>query len=254
MEGGLFLVFIIIALIARAIEAMTKGKQEPPQGRPQGRPLPQPRPRQQPLPRSPRPEYDRPPGTSQRPLPQGSRPAPTDEVPPDATEDAAAAMIPDDLWEILTGRPKPRPQQVPAPRPAPQPQPASSYEEYVGVEADVDEELGAYEVIPDELGEYDRRRRLEEAQRQLERQQLRERRLRERNMYTADKAPKVYSLERPLPPAVQRHAEFHARVDEVPVVTGTTRRRPAREWLFQAGDMKRAIVLQEVLGRPKGLE
>ena len=223
MEGGLFLVFVIIAMIARAIEAMAKGKQQPPE---QQRPLPRPQ---------------------QRPR--------HDQVPADTTEDAAAAMIPDDLWEILTGRPKPQPSRpLPAPTPAPTPAPAPM-QTYEGVEADVDEEIGVYDVVQNEVAEYERRRRLEDAQRRLERRQLRERRLREREMYSADKAPKVYSLEQPLPSAVARHAAFHAKIDDAPAVDKRhDSRRSAREWLFTGDDMKRAIVLQEVLGPPKGLE
>jgi len=235
MEGGLFLVFVIIALIARAIEAMTKGRSGPPPG--------QPRPRPRPVPRA---EHDE--SWRTRTLPQGRTPAPSDEVPPDATEDAAAAMIPDDLWEILTGRPKPRPQHVPAP------QPSSHYEPYVDVEADVDEELAAYDRVPDEVAEYERRRRAEEERRKRERRELTERRLRERDIYSAAKAPKVYSLEQPLPPAVRRHAEFHAKIDDTPEVKPLQRRRRARGWLIRGGDLKRAVVLQEVLGPPKGLE
>ena len=64
MEGGLFLIFIVVALVARAIEAMTKGEKRPPQA-----------PRQ----RRPRPEYQRPHGTTHgqtdvrlpRPRPRG---------------------------------------------------------------------------------------------------------------------------------------------------------------------------------------
>jgi len=249
MEGGLFLIFIIIAMIARAIEAMAKGKQEPPQQQPRGRPRPQQRPQQRSLQqqRAPRSDTGEPFGSRGRV--QDRRPVPVrDEVPPDATEDAAAAMIPDDLWEILTGRPKPQ-----SSRPQPAPLPAPHYEvEYE--EADADEELATYDVVPDEIAEYDRRRRLQEAQRERARHELTERRRRERDLHTADKAPIVYSLERPLPAAAQRHAEFHAKVDVPAAAQQTARRRSARERLFGGDDLKRAIILQEVLGRPKGLE
>jgi len=245
MEGGFFLVFIIIAMIARAIEAMAKGKQEPPQQQPRGRPQPRSLPQQ----RAPRRETEGPFGS--RGQVQDRRPVPTrDEVPPDATEDAAAAMIPDDLWEILTGRPKPqssRPQ--PAPLPAPLPRHEVEYEE-----ADADEEIATYDVVLDETAEYERRRRLQEAQRERARHELTERRRRERDLHTADKAPIVYSLERPLPAAVKRHAEFHAKVDVPAPAQQMLRRRSARERLFGGNDLKRAIILQEVLGRPKGLE
>ena len=158
-------------------------------------------------------------------------------------------MIPDDLWEILTGRPKPQ-QSRPVPQQTPAPVSMQEYDE-----AGPDEEIGAYDVIVDEVAEYEQRRRAEEERRARKKRELRERRLRERDMYTADKAPKVYSLEKPLPPAVARHAAFHAKIDETPVVDRRHEaRRSAREWLFTGDDMKRAIVLQEVLGPPKGLE
>lgn len=226
MEGGLFLVFIIIALVARAIEAMTKGKggQQPPL----------------PPQRRPRAGQEQPYGTRPR-----ERPSAADGVPADATEDAAAAMIPDDLWEILTGRPKPQPS---GPQPAPQPRlPEQTY-------ADAADDVAFDDVLHDRTAEYERQWRVEQAQRELEHEQLMDRRLREQDMHTADKAPIVYSLERPLPPAAVRHATFHEKL-EVPVVQKRRTRRPdARQWLFSGDDMKRAIVLQEVLGPPRGLE
>jgi hypothetical protein len=82
------------------------------------------------------------------------------------------------------------------------------------------------------------------------------RRLREQEMYSAKKAPAVVSLERPLPSAATRHAVFHQQLDApAPAVPGQRAPRPsARDRLFAGDDMRRAFVLQEVFGKPKGLE
>lgn len=226
MEGGLFLVFVIIAMAARAIEAISKNRQG---GGTQQRPQPQPG---RPQPR-PRPEYEEPYGTARR------LPEPPHEVGPTDTADAAAEMIPDELWQILTGQPKPR-------RPSPPPLPVP-YDE-----TGPDEELVAT-AYPDEEAEYERRRRAEQQEREREARELRERRARGRDANMADKAPRTISLERPLPSPEQRHAAFHRKVD-APIVVAKPRRPSSREWLFSDDDMKRAIVLQEVLGTPKGLQ
>lgn len=230
---GLFFVFIIVALLSRVIEAMAKG-----QGK--GRP--------QPPARRPRPQYDRPHGTT-RPkpydaLPGGAQGMPRDGVPRDATPDAAAEMIPDELWEILTGQPKPR--RTPPPPPVP-------WDE----EADLDEVTAIDSVEPlDEVEEWEARRQAEEAQRRREHRDLMARRLREQEMYSAKKAPAIVSLERPLPSAATRHAVFHQQLDApAPAVPGQRAARPsARDRLFAGDDMRRAFVLQEVFGKPKGLE
>lgn len=241
MEGGLFLIFIVIALIARGIEAMTKGEKGKQQRRPQSRP---------------RPEYERPHGTTHGlPDPGAQRPpspssGPRDGVPRDATEDAAAEMIPDELWEILTGRPKPQrfPQQQPVPRRLPEP----IWDE----EADRSEaESTAEVVLRSEVDEYEQRRLLEESQRERERRDLMERRARGREANSVANAPVVVSLEEDVPTAAVRHAAFHARLDAAPRVARPARvHRGSRAWLFAGDDLKRAIVLQEVLGPPKGLE
>ena len=224
MEGGFFLIFVIIAMAARAIEALSKNRQRG-EGPP---PPPQ---------RRPRPEYQRPHGTTAR------DPEPPHEVGRDETADAAAEMIPDELWQILTGQPKPR-RQVPAPQP----------QQYHYDEAGIDEEAVVEVTYPDEEAEYERRLRAEQEARAREARELQERRMRGRNANTAEKAPAVVSLERLTPSPEKRHAAFHAKVDRPLVVETLTPRRSAREWLFEDDDLKRAVVLQEVLGTPKGLQ
>lgn len=230
MEGGLFLIFIIIALVARAIEAMTKGQKRPPPQPPQRRP---------------RPEYQQPHGTTRRRAPaQLPQPGPRDDLPSDATEDAAAEMIPDELWEILTGRPKPRR--------APQPVPEPAWDE----EADRSEaESVSLETALDEESEFLRRKRAEEERRAREHRELMARRQRGGEANMADKAPAVVSLEQNVLPAAARHAAFHRKVD-TPVLQVAARQPQGsvRDWLFTSDDLRRAIVLQEVLGTPKGLE
>jgi hypothetical protein len=223
---GLFLVFVIIAMAARAIEGIAKGRQgeAPPQRPPQRRP---------------RTEYERPHGTTVRRLPE-----PPHEVSRESTADAAADMIPDDLWQILTGQPKPQ-RRVPAPVPQ------LDYE----LEADEDEEQWSRAAVQDEEDAYEVRRRAEDEARARAARELQARRELGRLANTADKAPLMVSMERPLPTAAQRHTEFHARVDRPAVAPPQlTRQRSPRSWLFAGHDLKRAVILQEVLGTPKGLE
>src|SRR5688572_8741236 len=130
---GAILVFIVFVL-GPVIEQMRKKGQR----RPPGPPPPQQR---RPLPR--------PPESSR--IPESAREVPARVLPTEPVEargpQSAAEMLPDDLWEILTGQPKPRPQ---APRP-----PAPDVED----EETTDEELVAAEDVNIET----RRTRFEEA-------------------------------------------------------------------------------------------
>jgi hypothetical protein len=61
------------------------------------------------------------------------------------------------------------------------------------------------------------------------------------------------SLERPLPTPEERHRAFHARVD-APQPQRVHRRGPLSRALSDAGRVRQAVVLAEVLGPPRGLE
>jgi hypothetical protein len=232
---NLFILLIIFSFIARVIGDALKGGKKPPGGAPPGR-RPLPRPDEQ----STRPQ-PRPPG---RMLPDGGvrgraparAEAPARPAPERASD--ASDMIPDELWQILTGQPRPpaRPRPVPVPVPD---------------EADEDEEL-----IPDEesllvpevstedrdAAELIKRRRAEVARRE-----------RGPDIYR----PKVVSLEREPLPTAARHAAFHVKHDPQAAAKVLHREPPpglARIMGTDAGALRRAIILNEVLGRPKGLE
>jgi hypothetical protein len=65
--------------------------------------------------------------------------------------------------------------------------------------------------------------------------------------------PPARSLEQPLPSPEARHRAFHAKIDRPP-----KRRMPARSPLMQAlrhpDGLRQAVLLKEILGRPRGLE
>src|SRR5690606_5183923 len=142
----------------------------------------------------------------------------------------AAELIPAELWEILTGQPRAQP----APRPQPVPD-----------EADDDEEL-----IPDEESVFvpevrDESREIEELLRR--RREAVERRERGPEQYR----PQVVSLETPPLPTAARHAAFHEK--RPPQAPATVQRRAPAPKLAQlagteSGALRRAIILQEVLG------
>jgi hypothetical protein len=129
-------------------------------------------------------------------------------------------MLPDDLWEILTGQPRPAPQP---PRPAPPPE--------AELEPIGDREERDFE----DVGVPARRRAAEGAV--LE-------------DLTGHPAPVVVSMETmPLEPR-QRHAAFHERIAEPLAVP----RKPRVPLMRGRSDLRRAFVLQAVIGTPKGLE
>lgn len=69
--------------------------------------------------------------------------------------------------------------------------------------------------------------------------------------------PEAYSLEQPLPSPDVRHARFHERLERRPADQGRSRRRrgsPLTRTLRDPAGVRDAIVLAELLGRPKGLE
>jgi hypothetical protein len=283
------LIIIILFLLAPLLERLLKvGRppQEPPEGQ-----LPQQR---QPGQRMP---GQRLPGQT---LPGPRPPVPDDEDQPfrsvpaaDAEADrSAATMLPDDLWEILTGE-KRAPAQPPLPQAPPQRAPAGR---------------ANYEAAPAEVGPAGdaaraaERRRLEAQSR--ERDRLRRRERDPGAATTRERAP-TPSRERRLPPVSMRSrqgtqpqptrrgpagppgspADDYIRempVHEVPVVVpfdappldgeerharfadrrsrmsapATVERGPKSvDYSFKGpADVRRAFVMSEILGRPKGLE
>lgn len=154
---------------------------------------------------------------------------------------SAAEMLPDELWEILTGQKRPTPTPVP-PRPAP----PTRYEEEEPNEEDELVEVGADDIrTPAEV--------VGREERSLE-------------TYERHEVPVVVSMETLPPPPRVRHEEFHRRIATpvaaaakaaAPKAAAPTRSTTAAgrlTALARRGTLRDVIVLQDILGRPKGLE
>jgi hypothetical protein len=196
-------------------------------------------------------------------------PPPRPRVPREADEDAPSAptgtrlprradsgdggMMPDELWEILTGERRPRAGPLPhepaeidvewEPRTGKLPSPW-------GDEADV-EDVSA-ETYADEIGDEN------EAAEQL-------RRARERGVHTAERAPAyelgpVISLEGSAEVGPLRHVAFHERLraQEQAIAdmkaAASAQARGRRLTLGRLPELQRAMVLAELFGRPRGMD
>lgn len=176
-------------------------------------------------------------GAPSRPRPQGegagadqSDWGAQDDIEGEVEAISAADLVPDELWEILTGE-----RRTPAPEPR---QDVRSPEEpVVGTPEPVTRQVGGHHqdeatatVLAPAWREEDRT--VEDA---------------------ADPAlPVVVALETPPPPPEVRHAAFHERLDRLPPPPSARRRRGTG--LGGRRNLRRAMVLHEVLGPPKGLE
>lgn len=185
----------------------------------------------------------RPPGRHQPPArrPPAPRPryGPSPEppaLPPAAGaggEGKAADMVPEDFWRELTGQPR-RP--VPVERHEPEAMPSADLPSW-------DEEAtGRVEAESREVTVREERS-LEEY----------------RRPDVVRKEPAVVSLEAQLPPPELRHAQFHEReakrrVAAVPAPVGASGVQPLRRRLRDRTTLRESFVLQEVFGRPRGLE
>jgi hypothetical protein len=157
-------------------------------------------------------------------------PATLDPRAPDpAAELPASILVPDDLWEILTGERR-------TPQPAPIPAGGADAHD----EADF-EEVESYDDVAYDTVEVARRER-----RSYDDDAIFEERP------SREEAPKVVSLEDPPAPMPIRHAAFHRRLESL----GPDRPQVVRNAVSPAAlrSLRRAIVLREVLGPPKGLE
>ena len=166
-----------------------------------------------------------------RPQPRVAYPQPTQESKPrpeytqphgtttgDDERQQASTMVPAELWEILTGekRPSPLPQPLP---------PDAELEEAA------DEEANTVEDVTVEV----RRGRMEEA---ISLEELPRR------------APPVVVSMETTPDPKRRHAQFHEKIADVATVQSTA----PHEWLSTPAELRRAFVLQTILGPPKSLE
>lgn len=218
-------------------------------------------------------------GGKTRPVPPAPQPQPrprTSGRPADEGHDVAGAgagagsaadMLPDDLWAVLTGQPRPA-------RPAPSPAPAEDVEERRPATAGRDrtgaadgwayrERPGATDkdTVPwRNAGEEDRPRQ----GRPLERPSLEGPSLEEVPARPGPRSlesmpthaePRVVSLEQPPPPPNIRRAAFRRRLAASDKRAGP--RHVGERFRLSLGsrdELHRAIILREVLGPPRGLE
>lgn len=221
----LIIIFIVAPLIERLLKAGKQNQQPPP---PQQR-LPQ-RPGQR-LPRERLPEEWE---EEEVEAPESQPARPRAE-----TRDTAAEMLPDDLWEILTG--ERRPPQRPTPQRAPDPvlEEGFSLEEGRSLE-----EEGSLEV--QRTGEW-----MSAPPESLEITLPTEPYIRPNPLRPA---PKVVSLEEIDFDYDQRHDDFHDKLDSLGGPARVKRPAPSTYRFRNDEDLRRAIVTAEILGTPRGLE
>jgi hypothetical protein len=208
----MFIIFFLAPLL-EGIKRKRKGDQEQP---PPRRPLP--RPQQQRLP------------PQRRETPAPSRMEEVSGKP--RAEESAAAMVPDDLWEILTGQKRPPVLTTPPQTPERRPHWDVVFDPEAEAE-DVAEEAASREDVNVEV-----RRARVEAQ----------------SLETYDRHPQpvVISLEENLPTAAQRHDAFHKKIAATAPVA-KAEKRPLLD-LHDRSELQRAFLLQEVFGKPRGLD
>ena len=212
--GIILFLIFVLAPIIEGIRKQGKGRQ-PPQ-RPPSR-LPDARPRM--------PE-----------LPQRSQ---TEEVSGKA-RDAASVLIPDDLWTILTG--EQRPPVLTTPPTAP---PRKRLETvYIPPEEAEDEEAVAAEDVNVELARTSREAvQLEHARRHKPEVAI-----------SLEVEPEIVSLETGLPSGKARHAAFHDKLIQSEPAAAAARARTSKMKFTDPVEIRRMFILQEVLGKPRGLE
>lgn len=197
-------ILIVFAVISKILEAIGGGGKKGPQRRP---------PRQRPQART------LPPG--------GTR--------PDAGN--AADMLPDELWELLTGQKRP-------PREASPPVPTRTAPV-------LDDEVEEPRVVVDEeaeAAEYVRTHR-RDVQGEISRT------LDERRQAALQRLEQVTVPAGRVPPTEKvRHEEFHAKIDARPAPGPPASTVAAGLGLARPADLRRAFILSEVLGPPKALE
>ncbi|MEX2283287.1 MAG: hypothetical protein WEE89_12460 [Gemmatimonadota bacterium] len=204
---GAIIIFVIFVL-GPLLERMKRKRQGPPTPPPPQERRPFPRP------------------SEQSRLPEATRaepvrtPAPV-AAEPRRAETTAADMLPDDLWEILTGQPKPRSTPPRAPEP-----------EFESEETEDEESIAAKDVMIET-----RRSRFEEAM-PIEAPPPRE-------------FPVVVSMEE-MPDPRKRHAAFH---DKVHLDVGVKIQRLTGPRYFSSpADLRRTMIMHVVLGPCKALE
>lgn len=232
MDNFFFVLMVILFIVAPILEKLTKGnrpQQKPPPGR-RGQPA------------------------QRRRLPDGrtttvGRPA---ETAGQATGDASD-LLPADLWKILTGQ---MPQQSS--------EPTTAEAETTAVPARRPEERPrdrAGQRKPGTRSPRDRQsaRRLQKSDRDEEQAAaellLRRERDRLRRSRLERSPSRVVSLETEPEAEPARHASFHEKLDRLSAPAVVAKRKTGILLdLDDRSSLQRAILLQEVLGKPRGLE
>lgn len=258
----IIILFVVAPLLERLFKA-GKGDQKLPPGQRPGQP-----PGQWPAPPQRRMPEQRPHSGEPRP---GEGPVGQGQTGARAEQETAAGMLPDDLWEILTGE-----RRLPPPT-----RPPADEEYEPEFDDEIDDEILAEELRQEELrsaqAESASWRRGEPAPWEEEPAQAAPRpparplpapvkarqtpmgRPAERAPHVREmpvfEAPQIVSLEALSFDDELRHDQFHERLEGL-APAARVRRRPgllAAEQ-FSNDDLRRAIIMAEVLGTPKGLD
>ena len=169
------------------------------------------------------------------------RPSRTEEISTRSrVEEDASAMVPDELWEILTGQRRAPTAQLPPSPLDTRAEKRPSWDVVYDPELEEDEEA-ELEVGPVEDVNVETRRQRVEAQ----------------SLETIGRhpAPVVISLEDDIPTTAVRHTAFHERVmaaQSTPIVE--IKQRKALLDFRNRSELQRAFLLVEVLNKPKCLE
>lgn len=158
-------------------------------------------------------------------------------------EEGAHVLIPDDLWAILTGEERP---STRAPEPVSQ-EPVDPEEPGPDWEWAAEED---WSPRPEVLAETE-----EDGGLEPEPQEVRgweERPLEVRPIPVRDREPEIVSLEDSIPSVEERHEAFHRFIDASYDDVGRAAVRAPDA--ARRRSLRRAIIIKEVLGPPKGLE
>jgi hypothetical protein len=149
-------------------------------------------------------------------------------------------MVPDDLWEILTGQ-KRSPVLTTPQQPVPaEATPRPSWDVVYDPELDEEEEAAEAEAEAAVREDVD-----------IERRRMRGEAV---SLETLERHPEpvIISLEENIPTVAQRHAAFHEKVLAPPATLAPVP-RPRIEFRNRS-EVQHAFLMMEVLGPPKGLE
>jgi len=175
-----------------------------------------------------------------RPVPQPRpRVEPTRPAPPPSSQDMGADdavdILPEDLWKILTGQqplPQPKPRPLPQAERAPVPPAREPWQEAAPLE------------LPDSFDEHVA----------AETSRVPARRTAD-DLSVVHVPPQVVSLEALEIDDEARHEAFHARLARRTTSPDSQVERRERQHRFMTdAELRRAIVMAEVLGPPRGLE